>query len=342
MTVPEKRQPPSHPNPTCVTLRGRACKSQLVNVPPPSCWPAQFSSHIPPNSACLHKTLPAPRGCFYFPRRMNLEDNLGDIIRKARKASNVTPETAAQAAGISVEALAALEQSGQPQGTISYAALASALQLSAPKLEAIAKGWTPAPKDTSRWSEFRMISTEQGGNTVNCYLVWDDVTREAALFDTGWTAEPVFKIIDEEKLQLKHLFITHTHEDHIAGMAAVRERFPKIFVHTDAKSAPPQHKNRRNDCIHLGSLRITNRETVGHAEDHVIYLIGNFPEDVPHVGIIGDTIFSGSLATGFISWDQLKSRVRSEIFSLPADTLLCPGHGPLTTVAEEKEHNPFF
>lgn len=272
---------------------------------------------------------------------MNLEDNLGDVIRKARMASNVTPEVAAKAAGLSVDELAAIEQSGTPNAKTNYAALAQALALSAPKLEGIAKGWLPAPKDTSVWREFRMITTDKG-MAVNCYLVWDEVSREAALFDTGWDAEPIFKIIDEEKLQLKHLFITHTHEDHIAAMEPIRARYPKIFIHTDAKAAPPQHKNRRNDCIHLGSLRITNRETCGHADDHVIYLIGNFPEDVPHVAIIGDTIFSGSLATGKISWDMLKQRVRSEIFSLPADTLLCPGHGPLTTVAEEKEHNPFF
>jgi hydroxyacylglutathione hydrolase len=273
---------------------------------------------------------------------MNLEDHLGDIIRKARKASNVAPEAAAQSAGISVGDLEALENSGQPQGQINYSALASLLQLNATKLQSIAKGWKPSEKDLSNWRELRVISTEQGGNTVNCYLVWDEVSREAALFDTGWSAEPIFRILDEEKIQLKHLFLTHSHEDHIAAMGAIRERFPKLFIHTDTKSAPPQHKNRRNDCIHLGSLRITNRETPGHAEDGVIYLVGNFPEDAPHVGIIGDTIFAGSLAGGFISWDTLKERVRSQIFSLPADTLLCAGHGPLTTVAEEKEHNPFF
>lgn len=273
---------------------------------------------------------------------MNLEDHLGDIIRKARKAANVSPETAAKAAGLSPDALSALEESGQPRGNINYAALAPTLGLNPSKLETIARGWLPTPKDLSPWRELRMISTTQGGNTVNCYLVWDEVSREAAVFDTGWTAEPIFKIIDEEKLQLKHLFLTHSHEDHIAAMAAIRERFPKVLIHTDTKSAPPQHKNRRNDCIHLGSLRITNRATPGHAEDGVIYLVGNFDEDAPHVAIIGDTIFAGSIATGFISWDFLKERVRSEIFSLPQATLLCPGHGPLTTVAEEKEHNPFF
>ncbi len=273
---------------------------------------------------------------------MNLEDHLGDIIRKARKASGTTPEAAAQAAGISAAQLAALEDSGQPQGAINHAALVAKLQLNGAKLERIARGWLPSPKDTTQWRELRQIATTRNGNTVNCYLVWDEVSREAALFDTGWDAAPIFKLIDDEQLQLKHLFLTHSHEDHIAAMEPIRARFPKLFIHTDTKGAPVAHKNRRNDCIHLGSLRITNRETPGHAEDGVIYCVGNWPEDAPHVAIIGDTIFAGSMATGFISWSQLKERVQSQIFSLPADTLLCPGHGPLTTVAEERENNPFF
>jgi glyoxylase-like metal-dependent hydrolase (beta-lactamase superfamily II) len=125
-------------------------------------------------------------------------------------------------------------------------------------------------------------------------------------------------------------------------MGPLRERFPKLHLHTNNKNAPPQHRNRANDFIQLGSLRITNRDTPGHAEDGVIYLIGNWPEDAPHVAIIGDTIFAGSLATGFVSTELLKQSVREKIFSLPPETLLCPGHGPLTTVALEKSHNPFF
>ena len=92
---------------------------------------------------------------------MNLEDNLGDVIRKARKASDVSPETAAQAAGLSVEELGAVEQTGQPNSKMNYAALAKALHLSAPKLEGIAKGWMPAPKDTSAWRELVFQVTEE-------------------------------------------------------------------------------------------------------------------------------------------------------------------------------------
>jgi len=273
---------------------------------------------------------------------MTLEDHLGDIVRKARKAAKVSPAAAAKAAGLSEAEFSALEASGSRFPHLNLTALAGALDLQARKLERIASGWIPLAPDFGRWRELRIISTTRGGNTVNCYLVWDEVTREAAIFDTGWEAGPVLELVEANGLHMKHLFLTHTHEDHIAAMPDLREKFPKLHLHTNSRTAPPQHRNRANDCVQLGSLRITNRETAGHAEDGVIYLIGNWPEDAPHVAILGDTIFAGSLATGFQSWELLRKRVRSQIFSLPEETLLCPGHGPLTTVAQEKANNPFF
>jgi glyoxylase-like metal-dependent hydrolase (beta-lactamase superfamily II) len=273
---------------------------------------------------------------------MTLEDHLGDILRKARTAANITSEAAARAAGLAPDEYLALEASGQVAKAVDLKALAALTGLTGPKLERIAAGWLPAPQDLSCWRELRVIATTRNGITVNCYLVWDEVTRDAALFDTGWDAAPVFEWIEREQLQLRHLFLTHTHEDHVAAMGTIRERFPKLHLHTNAKSAPPQHRNRPNDFIHLGSLRISNRDTPGHAEDGVIYVVGTWPEDAPHAAVIGDTLFAGSLATGFISTGQLKQSVREKIFTLPPATLLCPGHGPVTTVAEELANNPFF
>jgi glyoxylase-like metal-dependent hydrolase (beta-lactamase superfamily II) len=273
---------------------------------------------------------------------MTLEDHLGDIIRKARQAANVSTGAGAKCAGVSEAEFSELERDGIAPQHLNLPVLASALALHPKKLESIAAGWVPLPVDIGLWRELRIISTTRGGNTVNCYLVWDEVTREAALFDTGWEAAPIFEIIEANDLQLKHLFLTHTHEDHVAALAELRERFPKLHLHTNSKNAPPQHRNRPNDCLHLGSLRITNRETPGHAEDGVIYLIGNWPEDAPHVAVVGDTIFGGSIAAGLQSWEMLMEKVRSQILSLPDETLLCPGHGPLTTVAQEKASNPFF
>ncbi|MGA2028482.1 MAG: MBL fold metallo-hydrolase [Verrucomicrobiota bacterium] len=273
---------------------------------------------------------------------VNLEDHLGDILRKARMMSNVSTIAAANAAGISETEFYALEESGHTSKKINFSTLAPLLGLNAAKLEGIARGWLPSSKDLSVWRELHQISTIEGGNEVHCYLVWDEVTRDAALFDTGWNAEPIFKLVGENQLQLKHLFITHTHHDHVAAMQPIRERFPKIHLHTDAKGAPPQHRNRRNDFIMLGSLRITNRETPGHAKDGVTYIIGTWGDDAPHVAIVGDAIFAGSIGGAPQHGALAKQKVREQILSLPPETLICPGHGPLTTVAEEKEHNPFF
>ena len=273
---------------------------------------------------------------------MTLEDHLGDVIRKARQAGNISLEEAAQAAGCTPAEMAELEAAGKIAKSLNYQALGQRIGLDGKKLETLAKGWVPAPVDLEQCRELRQITTMGEEYAVNCYLVWDEVTREAALFDTGWKAQPIFDLIDENQLQLKHLFITHTHEDHIAALAAVRERFPKIRLHSGSKSAPPEQRNRANDFIHLGSLRITNRETPGHAEDGVTYIIGNFPEDGPNAAIVGDCVFAGSMGRGFQSADLLRQKVKEQILSLPDSTVICPGHGPLTTVGEQKAVNPFF
>ena len=140
---------------------------------------------------------------------MNLEDHLGDIIRKARGMSKVSAAAAARAAGLTEAELATLEESGQAPKKPNLAALAGLVGLHPDKLEAIANGWLPSEKDLSTWRELRCITTDAGGMAVNCYLVWDEVSREAALFDTGWEAEPVTELIAENQLQLRHIFITH-------------------------------------------------------------------------------------------------------------------------------------
>jgi glyoxylase-like metal-dependent hydrolase (beta-lactamase superfamily II) len=273
---------------------------------------------------------------------MNLEDHLGDILGKARLMKGLSPAAVASAGGLNEPDLAALESTGRGLAHQNLATLASILELNPGKLDSIARGWVPSVKDLGAWRELRQISTTENGNTVHCYLIWDEVTRDAALFDTGWNAAPVLQEVEANQLQLKHLFLTHTHVDHVAGLQAIRDRFPRIFLHTDAKSAPPQHRNRRNDCVQLGSLRVSNRDTPGHAEDGVTYIVGNWPDDAPHAAIVGDAIFAGSMGGAAQHGLLAKQKIREQILSLPTDTLLCPGHGPLTTVAEERANNPFF
>ena len=273
---------------------------------------------------------------------MNLEDHLGDIIGKARKMTGVSTSAAATAAGISESELSAPEETGKFSGKINFPALGKILGLDPQKLEAIANGWLPSPKDLSIWREIRVITTNGDGLSVNCYLVWDEVQRDAALFDTGLDAKPILDCIAENNLTLRHIFITHSHWDHVEALPKIREAWPKVKLHSGSKNAPVDQRNKTAEIVHLGGLRVTHRETPGHAEDGVTYMVGNWQEDAPLIAIVGDTIFAGSMGNGNSAWDLAKQKVREQILSLPAETLICPGHGPLTTVAEEKTHNPFF
>lgn len=273
---------------------------------------------------------------------MNLEDHVGDVIRKARMMKGIAPEAAAQAAGLSESELAALESSGRSARRPNFAALGALLDLNAAKLEALAEGWLPSEKDLSRWRELRVFTTHAEGIAVNAYLVWDEVTREAAIFDTGWDAAPMLRVIEENGLHLRHLFITHTHHDHVAALEQIRRAHPKVKVHTNSRHAPLDQRNKPNEIIPLGGLRITHRDTPGHAEDGVTYIVGNWQEDAPHVAFVGDAIFAGSMGGAPQHGALAKQKIREQILSLPPETLLCPGHGPLTTVAEERAHNPFF
>ena len=273
---------------------------------------------------------------------MQLEDHLGDIIRKARLKTDTTTAIAARAGQISETELAHLEDSGDKPSKINLAALALVIQLDPRKLQTIAHGWLPAPVDLKRWQALRPFVSIGDGLTVNCYLVWDTATREAALFDTGLDAQPVLTCLAENQLQLRHIFITHSHWDHVAALPQIRAAWPTAKLHNSSAHGPANQRNQPGEVINLGSLRVTHRETPGHAEDGVTYLIHGWPGNSPTVAIVGDTILAGSMCNGNGQWEIAEKKIRSEILILPDPTLLCAGHGPLTTVAEEKTNNPFF
>ena len=129
-----------------------------------------------------------------------------------------------------------------------------------------------------------MFTTTSEGTTVNCYLVWDEVSRAAALFDTGFDAKPILDCIAENQLDLKYIFITHSHYDHVTELPKIRAAFPKVRVRSSSKNAPVDQRNKTAEIVHLGGLRVTHRETPGHAEDGVTYMVGNWQEDAPYRG----------------------------------------------------------
>lgn len=279
---------------------------------------------------------------------MELEDHLGDIIRKGRLQAGVSLPTAARAAALTPAELAALESSGTPPRKPDYPALAALLGLDARKLEDIANGWRPAPVDLRRWGQLRQITTFGQAYAANCYLLWDQTTKQAALFDTGFDPAPICALVAENRLRLKHLFITHNHSDHAGGLPTIAERFPMARLHAHAELSWGEPGNQPSGSITVGHLRVAPRATPGHTEDGTTFVVTDWPamagpEPGPApVAIVGDALFAGSM--GNVHGDAARARriIREQILSLPPATLVCPGHGPLTTVAEEVAHNPFF
>src|SRR6185503_16449548 len=100
---------------------------------------------------------------------MNLEDNVGDIIGKARTSANLSAESAAAAAGLSVEEFSAFEETGKLAKRPNFQVLAGELGLNGAKLEGIANGWLPQQRDLGLWRELRRITTAGTGFKVNCY-----------------------------------------------------------------------------------------------------------------------------------------------------------------------------
>jgi len=256
--------------------------------------------------------------------------------------NNLPAAAVAAKMGISEADLTTFEATGSPAGKMDFTALAQAVGLNPGKFVAVANGWVPAPRALANWRELRVFTTAGEGLTVNSYLVWDTATRHAALFDTGIDAQPVLDCIAAEGLILQHIFITHSHWDHMDALPQFRAAWPEARLHSNLKKVPASQRNQPGETISLGSLRITHRDTPGHAEDGATYLISDWPGSAPLVAVVGDTIFAGSMGGGNGQWELAKQKIQEEILSLPPETLLCSGHGPLTTVAEEKEHNPFF
>jgi hydroxyacylglutathione hydrolase len=264
---------------------------------------------------------------------MPLEDHPGDLLAKARARSGVTLEAAAQAVGLPPGSYAEIESSGRIPSSLELAPLARLIQLDACKFQAIVDGWLPQPRDLARWPHLHQIVTEDEGATVNSYLIWDEATRIAALFDTGWNTTELRRLVAAHTLRLKTLFITHAHTDHVAALDEIVRHFPGVRVRRQLADG---------EGAGIGNLHIRVRPTPGHAAEGLTWVIEGWPGGAPAVAVVGDAIFAGSIGRGFQSWRLAVESVREQIFTLPPDTLLCPGHGPVTTVAEELAHNPFF
>jgi len=270
-----------------------------------------------------------------------LEDFFEDVIGKTLRGTGMTDETLSFLTQVDLEKIAQLRRGEFDEGATR--AIAPALGLDADSLVELAhRSWQPESVDLLGLRQFNTVFDPDPDDMmkVNSYLIWDPQTKEAALFDTGADAEPALKAVEELNLELKILFITHSHIDHVMDCEKVVAAHPGIRVLVNGmEPVAGAERFSIGDTFSIGALRVSTRLTWGHSPAGTTYVVNGLARPV---GIVGDALFAQSMGGGVISFQDALATNRAEIFTLEEQTILCPGHGPMTSVAEEKAHNPFF
>ncbi len=265
-----------------------------------------------------------------------LEDNAGDILGKAQRGLGLSDSQLAEKAGVNTEQVRQLRDGNYDEDVVR--AVAPALGLHSESLLKLARGeWKP--EDIEVPEGLAQFNTTYGDMTVNAYLVWDAKTREAVAFDTGADCSEMLAQAKRDKLTVKLILLTHAHPDHIEDLAKLqRETGAPTYISSreSASGAESIEEGKRFEC---GALRIKSLLTWGHSKGGLTFFVEGL--DRP-VAIVGDSMFAASMGGGAISYDDALQNNLEKILTLPDDTIICPGHGPFTTVAKEKTENPFF
>jgi len=270
--------------------------------------------------------------------RIPLEDNFTDVLGKAQRGWRIGDASLLRSAGITAEELTAVRAGEIREPALR--ALAGPLRLNADALLALAqRQWYPEQPLFPRG--FAMFNTTYGDMTVNSYLVWDPKTQLAAAFDTGASCESMLAFIQSSGLQLRYIFLTHTHEDHIADLPRLAAESGAEVWASELEPAPlPSAKIFKEHAhFHLGVLAIKTLLTWGHSPGQTTYYVTGLSWPL---AIAGDSLFASSIGGSRTHFAEQYRHDRTKIFSLPPDTVLACGHGPLTTVRQERLHNPFF
>jgi len=267
--------------------------------------------------------------------KIPLEDNFSDIIGKAQRGLKLSDDQLASRSRVSLEELEKIK-SGQVDEPV-LGRIARSLNLGKTTLiESAKKLWYPPSQELSGLAQF---NTPYGDMTVNAYLVWDPETKQAAVFDTGATSSGILQFIRADNLTIKFILLTHTHPDHVADLTRLKmETGVPVFVN-QLEALDGAETFSEGHQFKVGNLHLDTRQTSGHSRGGMTYVISGLARKV---AVTGDSIFAGSMGGGAVSYLDALNNNRKKILTLENDAILCPGHGPLTTVGEEKMHNPFF
>ncbi len=264
-----------------------------------------------------------------------LEDSYQDIMTKAMRGYGLSVDAVASQAGLGVDEVNAFRDGGFSAAVAER--IATVLKLHPASFVAAGEGaWQPAEVAVPGVYAFR----NEEGMAPNFFLIFHAPSRTTVAFDTGDDAREMLAAIESLGCGLAAVCLTHTHRDHIAALGSLQARYPHATVYIGEKEPlPAAELVESGQQLEIGGLTIECRLTHGHSVGGITYVIGGLERPV---AVVGDAIFAGSMGGGMVSWADALATNRSEIFTLPEATVLCPGHGPMTTVGEEKRHNPFY
>ena len=186
---------------------------------------------------------------------------------------------------------------------------------------------------------------------TNCYILEDDTTGKAAVIDPGDEAGRILKVLEEDKVEVEYILLTHGHYDHTTAVPELARTFPQaaIYIHkADANGAGSQlfplagqveglKYYDEGDTLPLGSLTIQVLHTPGHSP-------GSVTLKVEDVLFTGDTLFCGSMGRtdlGGGSYEQIMASLK-RLGGLEGDFHVCPGHDRTSTLDRERKYNPFL
>jgi len=201
-----------------------------------------------------------------------------------------------------------------------------------------------------------------GAYETNCYVLRNcEAAKDCLIVDAGLGEGKLIKFLQEHKLNPVALVLTHGHIDHIAGADALRAEFPeiKVYIHKlDAGMLAEPHTNlsamtgesfsiepvefslEENDVVERAGVKLSVLHTPGHTPGGICLYSKDeeivFTDDALFADSIGRTDFPNG------SMSQLLKSIKEKLFTLPDKTKVYPGHGPITTIAHEKAHNPFL
>ncbi len=264
-----------------------------------------------------------------------LEDSFADVLGKAQRGRNLGVAELAAATGLPVDRIEAVLAGEFDADAVR--ALAAALDLAAGPLVALGEG-TYRPEPISLEGLF-IATTPFGDMTVNAFLVGDAATGEAAIFDTGSDGDALLAEAARRGWRITQIFLTHGHGDHIYDLDRLAERTSAACFAPRGEGVDGAEAFAAGATFTIGSLAVETRATHGHAPAGVTYVVRGLARPL---AVCGDAIFAGSMGGGKVSYADALRTNREAIFSLPDETVLAPGHGPLTTVGEQRRHNPFF